>query len=676
MIIENLEYQIRQCEDRYKIHKQERQEKEEELNKDKEKIDWRKIDSSERIRIRLERLGLGNVVSKSMENFSITDGIPDLNLHERIIGKANELMGITFLLKGAKISRSIGRVVIIDQFDFLEGYGTGFMVSPSLLLTNNHVLENFATASRSRIQFNYYETAPGTATTPIEFDFEPHVFFETNKDLDFTLVAVKPINDDGVAVKDLGWNPLIKESGKAVVGERVNIIQHPSGQPMQLSLRQNQIIDVLDDFLHYKADTQRGSSGSPVLNDQWEVAALHHAGVPERNSEGKIMLTNGIPWDGNENTIPRISWIANEGVRISKIVEFIEAQSLSHEKRLLFDQSFIAPSVKENIESINLPSNSISLSSPTKFLDSPALHSITSSLTRPGFPRNSFTSPEEELIKKFGYRKIFIGDGEDSPVRGFTPSYALSHSAQPLTEAQQLDESEFIFEDIIGSDDRRPITDISDSPWRMICSLEIQTNRGNGVGTGCVIGKSTILTAAHNLIDKEGGGLRKASQITVFPGRSGDRTFGNIIKTVSVNVDNNSGVYIPSRWLSSQDAAFDYALIFLNQNIGDFTGGFGLRVLGDNELRGKRVSLAGYPDSRRGKRLLFAQNVIQQREGTNRIRHLIDTEQGQSGSPLWFQNSSNGGRLVVGIHTQGRGNHNIAIQITRSVFNDIDPKII
>lgn len=369
-MLEKFLAQIRQCEYRYTTHQQEREQREEQLKlfqEGQKNIDWRKLDSPERLRVRLENQGLGEVVSETMANFSLTEGIPEINVLERILGQ-DDLTGISFLYTGAAISRSIGRIVILNPSGFLEGYGTGFMVSPRLLLTNNHVLDNVLTASSSIVQFNYYESAPGRTTIPIEFTFEPDTFFETDRSLDFTLVAVAPVNPDGLAVQDLGWNPLIRESGKAVVGERVNIIQHPGGEPMQLALRQNQIIDVLDNFLHYKTDTQPGSSGSPVLNDQWQVAALHHAGVPERNSDNQIMLTTGVPWDGTESQIPLISWIANEGVRISQIVEFIEAQSLSSAKQRLFDQVFVAPSINEtfsnNNSSPSAPTNPQTATSP------------------------------------------------------------------------------------------------------------------------------------------------------------------------------------------------------------------------------------------------------------------------------------------------------------------------
>jgi endonuclease G, mitochondrial len=98
----------------------------------------------------------------------------------------------------------------------------------------------------------------------------------------------------------LGCNPLVEQLGKVIVGEYVTIVQHPSGLPKQVALRENQVVDLLPRFLHYETDTEPGSSGSPVFNDQWQVVALHHASVPRGN--GRFI---------------------NEGVRVSQIVQFV-----------------------------------------------------------------------------------------------------------------------------------------------------------------------------------------------------------------------------------------------------------------------------------------------------------------------------------------------------------------
>src|SRR5919202_1710354 len=128
-------------------------------------------------------------------------------------------------------------------------------------------------------------------------------------------------------LRSFGWTPLIEQEGKAIIGEYVNIIQHPGGEPKQLALRENQLVDVLPDFLHYETDTAPGSSGSPVFNDQWEVVALHHSGVPRKDAAGNILAIGGGRWDPSMGE-HRVDWIANEGVRVSRILTNLRERQL------------------------------------------------------------------------------------------------------------------------------------------------------------------------------------------------------------------------------------------------------------------------------------------------------------------------------------------------------------
>jgi len=129
------------------------------------------------------------------------------------------------------------------------------------------------------------------------------------------------------------------------VGEWVNIVQHPGGEPQKVALRENEVVDVFDDWMHYTTDTGPGSSGSPVLNDQWEVAALHHSGVPRVDDEGCPLLRTGEPWDGSTETEDLIDWVANEGVRVSRIVAWLEGvrEDLDPDGRDLVDEMLEAP---------------------------------------------------------------------------------------------------------------------------------------------------------------------------------------------------------------------------------------------------------------------------------------------------------------------------------------------
>jgi hypothetical protein len=63
--------------------------------------------------------------------------------------------------------------------------------------------------------------------------------------------------------------------------ERVNIVQHADGRPLQVVMTQNYVVKNMSKTrVQYVADTMDGSSGSPVFNQNWEIVALHHSGNP------------------------------------------------------------------------------------------------------------------------------------------------------------------------------------------------------------------------------------------------------------------------------------------------------------------------------------------------------------------------------------------------------------
>ncbi|MBL4673997.1 MAG: trypsin-like peptidase domain-containing protein, partial [Arenicella sp.] len=258
---------------------------------------WKDMDEMGRIVQRASLRGVDSqFIAEALGGF-------DERIFERILGDS-DLQPSRFLVEGGLACRTVGRIVAQSP----RSLATGFMVSPELMLTNNHVLFSSESAQGAIIQFDYQEVKPGQIDQVQAFALRPDRLFLTDVKLDFTLVAVESVNDDGVDVQSRGWNHLIKQSGKAITNDRVNIIQHPNGRPQEISVRANKVLGPpVDSFLHYGADTQPGSSGSPVYNDEWQVAALHHAGIPILDDSGNI-----------------IDWRANEGVRISSIMSFID----------------------------------------------------------------------------------------------------------------------------------------------------------------------------------------------------------------------------------------------------------------------------------------------------------------------------------------------------------------
>ncbi|MBD2095825.1 endonuclease [Trichocoleus sp. FACHB-591] len=321
-------------------------------------------DSPQRVEKRLERLGVPSFAAEALVRGALDPapsttrtrtGLDNFAL-ERVILKS-DLMSVNYLEFGIQAARSVGCIRIQSSNQGIDGYGTGFLVSPQLLLTNHHILPSSRVSSFSQIEFNYQDGLDGQPLRSVVFNFDPDAFFLTDDRLDYTLVAIRDDPRNGSSLSSFGWNRLIEQEGKVVIGEYVSIIQHPSGKRKQLALRENQLVDVLEDFLHYRTDTAPGSSGSPVFNDQWEVVGLHHSGVPKRDFQGRILNMDGEVWS-EEQGEEQVDWLANEGARISRIIKHVKQQRLSIEQKQLRNE-MLEPNSNESIKS---DSTSINLS--------------------------------------------------------------------------------------------------------------------------------------------------------------------------------------------------------------------------------------------------------------------------------------------------------------------------
>ena len=238
---------------------------------------------------------------------------------ERII-QGNDLDSINYLAKGTLASRSVCRIQLKDARANLVGYASGFLIGPGLLMTNHHVFGKPGDAANSMADFDYELDVAGMEREPVRFGFLPDRMFFTDDGLDYSIVAVAPTSQFGARdLYDWGWLPLSGEPGKGDPGEYLTIVQHPGGQTKQVCVRENKLLKYVGDFVWYLTDTTAGSSGSPAFNRFWQVIALHHSGVPKKDSQGRTLTKDGKVWDPSmDETL--IDWIANEGARVSAIV--------------------------------------------------------------------------------------------------------------------------------------------------------------------------------------------------------------------------------------------------------------------------------------------------------------------------------------------------------------------
>jgi hypothetical protein len=193
---------------------------------------------------------------------------PDLGLEPWFVKRADEL------------SSAVGRVSVAGR-----AFGTGFLIAPRILLTCHHVLPDAETASLSSFELDYQRDEDGTFRRVTTVKLLLELCFVTDRTLDFAVVGLE------AELKDRPLIPLV-DDGNTTPGERVSLFHHPQAGPLHLSLRGGSVLNVHDQVLHHDVNTQPGSAGAPLLDENLRLVGLHHASVPLE--PGKPMANEAV----------------------------------------------------------------------------------------------------------------------------------------------------------------------------------------------------------------------------------------------------------------------------------------------------------------------------------------------------------------------------------------------
>ncbi|AFM17725.1 V8-like Glu-specific endopeptidase [Mycolicibacterium chubuense NBB4] len=213
---------------------------------------------------------------------------------ERQTAAEPTLLDVTFLERGTELARGVVRLRVTMPIG-KRYYGSGFLIGPDRVLTNHHVLydddHGGARATRVEVWFGYERAFGGV--------LRPHTALEGDTgsilgdpDHDWAVVRVSATEVPSTAVViDTGT------LGSVGVDDRVYIIQHPNGGPKQIGMIHNVVRFVDDDIVQYLTDTEGGSSGSPVFDEEWHLVALHH-----QSTETKVNKTIEVRNQGRQMT--------------------------------------------------------------------------------------------------------------------------------------------------------------------------------------------------------------------------------------------------------------------------------------------------------------------------------------------------------------------------------------
>ena len=239
--------------------------------------------------------------ARRMSHTTVAEG----RTFEALVG-GDDTDHVNFLTRGWRAGRSVCRIVFGNT-----AIGSGFLIAPSILITNNHVVADQRDALGFSAEFDFERDIDGNPMTPRRFAFDPERLFVTSPQelLDFTVVALRG-SADGQEIARYGWLPMDERVDKILEGEPVVVSQHPLGREKRICLFNSELeFRTPDNFIQYTTDTELGSSGSPAFNRQWQVVGLHHASVPT----GETRQAKPV--------------IANEGVRVSSIIRALREGS-------------------------------------------------------------------------------------------------------------------------------------------------------------------------------------------------------------------------------------------------------------------------------------------------------------------------------------------------------------
>ena len=195
-----------------------------------------------------------------------------------------------------------------------SGLCTGWLVgSEGHVMTNNHCIGNSSTANNTTFLFDYeYSNCNGSGAQSGTVVANSSTLIKTSSTYDYALVKL-PTNPTGT------YGYLTMSSTPASTGDRIYIPQHPGGVRKRIAVTDDQspysgnvaaIRSVGSTRVAYYADTEGGSSGSPVLNYSTNrVVVLHNTGscssgnggIPIGNvinDLGSLVPANGVDGSG------------------------------------------------------------------------------------------------------------------------------------------------------------------------------------------------------------------------------------------------------------------------------------------------------------------------------------------------------------------------------------------
>jgi glutamyl endopeptidase len=259
-------------------------------------------------------------------------------------------------------------------------------------------------------------------------------------------------------------------------------------------------------------------------------------------------------------------------------------------------------------------------------------------------------APSEELIKQI-----------EDYVKG-TSSGVIEKPG--LTLEPELDEGS---RQVFGEDDRIQITQTTKYPFNVIGQIWSMNSKGEwSICSGTLIGKRTVITAAHCLYNHDAGGW--LADYEFYPGLNGqdDAPYGMfgfsdayILEGYITNYKGFYGSVVP----------WDLGVLILDQPAGEKVGWMGYATY--DPAYPFTAIIVGYPGDKPTSTMWGTSCDVDPATATeNNFSYLCDTFPGSSGSAVYEYDGKD--RFIVGVNIAETQTENIALRLNKPYFQWID----
>ena len=230
--------------------------------------------------------------------------------------------------------------------------------------------------------------------------------------------------------------------------------------------------------------------------------------------------------------------------------------------------------------------------------------------------------------------------------------YAAVSEGNHITAAGELGVLSSEFDDdekVISLDDRVKVKNTKSAPYKYVGKLTFKQGNGYYQATGELIGKKTVLTAAHCAYGENG--LSKSMRF--YPAQDGvNNPYGSY---------EIAEIHVPEEYKKAvknedylQQARYDYAVLTLKKsmptNYGYFSLGGDGTSLDKKGIKNLALAIIGYPGEKSGM-YRHASKSYWFEDNDKIMAYKIDTTGGQSGSPVYRK--KNGKYYIIAVHAWG-----------------------